>query len=167
MKVLKIAVAVVCILLVTFLCIGLVAPEDFQGEMTSEYRRSPEEIWKLLTDYKGLAGRRAEITAVQILGYNEKGHLQWKEFTNCGGFIAFEQIDSVPYQKLTVRILKSQFTMSGTWTYLLKPKPNGGTILTIKEVSSVEPIVMRTLMYLAGRNSFIKQEQRNLKRALL
>lgn len=147
-----------------FLFIGWVAPHDHEGQLTQSLDIPKEKVWHTLTNLQQLPQRRPEITRVELLGVNDLGHKLWKEHTDMGGYILFEQVEEIPYQKLVVRMVKSTFKMKGTWEYRLSGEGNGCT-LTVKEVSEIDNLFLRSLMTLMGRDSNIREEIQSLERA--
>ena len=69
---------------------------------------------------------------VELLGKNEKGLDKWKETPDMGGYILFEQLEKVPFEKLTLNMMESSFGMKGIWKYELKDE-GGKTSVTISE----------------------------------
>ena len=133
--------------------------------MTEELPYTQEEVWALLTDFEGLPERRTEVTSVEMTGVNELDLETWTEHSDMGTYLNFECIEKVPQSKLAVRLRESSFGMTGTWTYELQANADN-CILTIKEESTVDKMMMRAMMTIAGRKSNLKEEFKTIKKVL-
>ena len=83
-----------------------------------------------------------------------------------GGYIIFEVMEEVPYQKITMRMSESTFAMTGTWTYELE-KQDKETRVTIKEDSENHSVYVRSILTLYGRDANLKQEMDLIEKATL
>lgn len=166
MRIVKAILGVLFSLAVAFVLIGLFAPAGHVGKITNTYNHPPARVWTVLTDIEGLADRRDDVASIEMNGPGSKGYISWKEHMNMGGYVEFEILDSIPMHRLQVHLIKGSYAMEGTWTYLLEGLPGNKTKVTITEESKVESFFMRTLMYFAGRDKFMKQEHKYLKKAL-
>ncbi len=133
--------------------------------MTEVLPYTQDEVWALLTDFEGIPERRPEVTTVEMTGVNEFDLETWTEHAEMDSYLNFECIEKVPPSKLVVRMRESSFGMTGIWTYELKASGDN-TILTIKEESAVDRMMMRAMMSIAGRSSNLKEEFKTIKKAL-
>lgn len=148
-----------------FLVVAWLAQVDFHGQRSEIVEAPPEKIWNYLTDIEGNAERRPEITRVEILSPNSIGLPQWKEYTDMGGFILFEQLEAKPFEKLVIRMNASSFGMMGVWTYEMIGS-SSATSVTISESSSIQNFFVRGLLTLIGRDANLEQEFRYMKEAV-
>lgn len=166
MKTLKVILGVLFSLAVTFVLVGMFAPAGHRGKITKTYDHSPQEVWNVLTDIEGMANRRGDIASIEMNGPGSNGYVSWREHMQMGGYIDFEIVDSIPLHLLEVQIIEGSYAMEGKWLYQLEGLPGNKTEVTIMEESQVESFFMRTLMFFAGRDKFIKQEHKYLRKAL-
>lgn len=162
------AFSVLALACVLFVVIGWLAPREHQGQLTQTLDIPKEAVWHTLTDLQQLPKRRPEVARVELLGVNDQGHKIWKEHTDMGGYILFEQLEEIPYQKLVVRMVESTFKMKGTWEYRLAADHTGASnkcTLTIKEVSQTDNLLLRSLMTLLGRDATMHEEVNSLVRS--
>lgn len=146
--------------------VGFFSSSKYQGSLTKTISAPPEKIWNYLTDLKELTKNRPEVLDIEDLGKNEKGLRKWKEKTDMGGYIIFEIIEEVPYQKITMRMSESTFAMTGTWTYELEKQENE-TRVTIKEDSELHSVYVRSVLTFYGRDANLKQEMDLIDKSVL
>lgn len=153
------------ITLLLFLTIGYVAHQDFEGQATRTLTAPVEQVWEVLTDLEDLPNRRKEIVKVEMAEANAQGLPTWKEYTDMGGYILFEYLEKIEREKLVVNMKESTFGMSGTWTYELRPVGNE-TQLTIIENSTIDNVMIRSLMTITGRSANLFREFEVIEKAL-
>ncbi len=151
--------------LIFFFALGYMARHDFEGQVTQTYQVPIEQVWEVLTDLDELPNRRKEIVKLEMVEANAQGLASWKEYTDMGGYILFEYLEKVDYEKLVVNMKESTFGMSGTWTYQLTPHGKG-TQLTIIEHSRIDNIMVRSMMTLTGRSANLYRELEMIEKAL-
>ena len=127
-----------CAALVTI--IGALLPRAHVASRTLRVRRTPAEVWALITGIAAFPTWRSGVTHVDTLP-DRNGRPAWVEHTSTGD-IPLETIDAQPPQRLVLRIADPTLPFGGTWTYLVQPQPDGAS-LTITEDGFVSNVIFR------------------------
>jgi len=151
-------------LLVVLFMAGLMAKPDFKGESAVSYQASPVAIFDWLTNIQDYENRRKEVTKVEITGNNPYGLPKWKEYADMGGYLEFEAIKLVRPTNLTISLFGGTIGMKGTWEYNLVSNEEG-TLVTIKEDSSISSAMVRAMYWLSGRDWALRKEHETLAKA--
>jgi len=142
--------------------VGLIANPDFQGEDTQVIHTSIDELWGVLNDVEGLPERRKDIVEVTVSERDNNGNpMLWTETPDMGGYIEFMVEERVEQKKLALKMQKSSFGMTGTWSYELEDLGDSCRV-KISEASKIDSWLTRSMMQLAGRDANIQNEFRLL-----
>jgi hypothetical protein len=118
--------------------VGALLPVQHVVSRTVKLRQPPEAVWNLIT---GPPAWRPDVRSYQELPAHE-GHRMWRETDRHGQTITYETVESLPPQRLVVRIADPKLPFGGTWTYTIEPQPSG-SVLTITENGAVYNLVFR------------------------
>jgi len=165
MSILLSILGIIVLLVIAFFAIGLIAPRTYQGSLSASFPFPARKVYEALNDLESLSRRRKEIEKVEMLLPGAQGQRRWREIASMGGFAEFETLCDIPGKLIEVRLVRSSFGITGTWTYEMQETPTG-TLLSLREKSRTDKLFTRSLLTLAGRNVTLRQEVRNL-RALL
>ena len=165
MKILFTIVGIIALLFLIFVIIGILAPRSHEGKVSATYDNSPEEIWRILSDIESLPDRRREIVDIEILEPSADGFKRWKELTDMRGYAIFEMLAEVENELIEISMTESTFGITGTWKYEIQ-EIDSSTTVTITENSTTCKILVRSMLTIAGRNATLKQELKNLEKAL-
>ena len=146
--------------LVGYVMLGILSPKEYKGEITAEIDVPKRFVWTYLTEIDSLAVRRNDIEEIEHLGLNEIGLEKWREYTDAKGFVEMEFLEKVPDRKVSVKMSRSSFGMTGIWTYEFKDGGNENTIITVKEESTAERFVPRAMLTLGGREAYLENQVR-------
>lgn len=81
-----------------------------------------------------------------------------------GGYLEFEAIKLVRPTNLTISLFGGTIGMKGTWEYNLVSNEEG-TLVTIKEDSSISSAMVRAMYWLSGRDWALRKEHETLAKA--
>jgi uncharacterized protein YndB with AHSA1/START domain len=115
-------------------------PKQHKASRTARLARPPAEIFGIITNPEAFPGWRPDVQRVERLPDRE-GRAAWVEVTR-NGRIPLETVESVPPQRLVLRIADPSLPFGGTWTYDLVPDPSG-TVLTITEDGEIYNPIFR------------------------
>src|SRR5439155_11902889 len=101
------------LLVATIAIIGSRLPKSHTASRTVRFRRSAEEIFDTLTDYRSFPSWRADVKSVRELDDGRRG---WIETTRHGD-MPLEIIESDRPQKFVTRIADPKLPFGGTWTW--------------------------------------------------
>ena len=167
MKVLRVVLVVLAVVSIGFLITGIAAPKDFQGQVTVALPATKAKIWDNLVTIELLPQKRKEIKRVEILGLNTKGNRYWKEYAANSQWMIFELLEQDYQSKMTVNMQESTFGMSGTWSYILTPIDSNNTNFTVIENTHIDNILVRAYVTITGRDKFLKDEIKYMKKDVL
>lgn len=122
----KIAIYVVvalalCVALV--IVIGYLLPVRHVAARAITLRRSPEEVFALISNVKDGAAWRIGLRQVELLPPND-GRARFREVTGDGA-ITYEIVELKPPERLVTRIADPKLPFGGTWIYEISRVPEG------------------------------------------
>ena len=120
--------------------IGALLPRSHVASRTLRVRRTPAEVWTLITDVAGFPSWRSGVTHIDRLP-DRDGRPAWVEHGSSGD-IPLDTIDAHPLQRLVLRIADPKLPFGGTWTYIVGSASDGAT-LTITEEGWVANVIFR------------------------
>jgi uncharacterized protein YndB with AHSA1/START domain len=120
--------------------IGALLPRTHVASRTLRVRRSPDEIWTLITDVDRFTSWRPDLKRVERLP-DRNGHAAWVEHTSSGA-IPLETIEAVRPERLVLGIADPTLPFGGTWTYAVE-RGADGSALTITENGHVSNPLFR------------------------
>lgn len=140
MKWLLIGLAIVVAVVIVVAIIGALLPREHVATRALHVKRSPVEVWTLITDVGAFTSWRPDVKSVERLP-DRDGRAAWVE--RAGGMaVPLETVESVPPQRLVLRIADPKLPFGGAWTYAITPTPQGST-LTITENGYVSNPIFR------------------------
>lgn len=158
-------VGLILLFFLTVIIIGWLSSKSYHGRIQARIPAPAADLFKVLKDIESLPMRRKEVEKIEMLVPTEDGRIRWREIASMGGFAEFETLEEKQDELIEVKMVRSSFGISGRWRYELKEE-NGETQVTIEEHSRCEKLLIRSLMILAGRKATLRQEIRNLRKAL-
>lgn len=162
MKWLLIIALVIAIPLLLVVGIGALLPEQHIVSRTVILRQSPDLVWSQIT---APPTWRREIKAYQELPSRD-GHRMWVETDRHGQMITYEAVESLPPQRLVVRIADPTLPFGGSWTYVIVPQ-GAGSAITITENGAVHNPVFRFVSrFVIGHSSTVDAYAKALQKQL-
>lgn len=120
--------------------IGALLDPDHTASRRAIIPRPPAEVWARITDFANLTSWRSDVSRIDL----EPGTpITFVEHTDQGA-VRMQVEESVPAQRLVVRIADPSLPFSGSWTFELTAK-DGGTELVITERGSISNPIFRLL----------------------
>jgi uncharacterized protein YndB with AHSA1/START domain len=135
MKWVLIAVGAFGALIVLMLIVGLLLPKGHVVARTVRFKRSPAEVWRLITAFADQPDWRSELSKVERMP-DRDGREVWNELRSDGWGMPLQTTELVPEQRLVRTIADPKLPFGGTWTYELSPRDDGCE-LTITERGEV------------------------------
>ncbi|HET9402704.1 MAG TPA: SRPBCC family protein [Candidatus Acidoferrales bacterium] len=125
--------------------IGALLPQNHVATRAAKFRRSPQELWRAITNISDFPSWRPGVKSVERLPDRE-GHMMWLERTSHDA-IPYEAIESSPPDsggkaRLVGKIADPKLPYGGTWTYEVTPAADG-TELRITERGEVYNPIFR------------------------
>jgi hypothetical protein len=118
--------------------IGLALPRNHVAARRATFAKSPEEVWRALTDLDAYPRWRRGVTVIERLSPTEFCE------RSSQGVIRFEIAEERPHELRITRIADPRLPFGGRWIYELAPAGDG-TRLTITEDGFVTNPVFRFL----------------------
>jgi uncharacterized protein YndB with AHSA1/START domain len=163
MRALKIVLGVVLLLVAIVVIGGLLTPKSHVATSTARYSRSPDEVFRAISDFPTLPTWRKDLKKIERLA-DRNGHTVWREDGEFGE-ITYEVIELKPPVRLVTKLSDPELPFSGTWTYEVAGAPGGAT-LKITENGEVSNPVFRFLAHhVFGTTSTMKTVQTSLAKS--
>lgn len=111
-------------------------------------KRSPEEIWAIITDFAAVPSWHPEVGKVEQLP-DRQGHAVWRETDKRGYPIELETAEAVAPTKLVRRIADVSGPFTGTWTFDLAAEGKGTRVTLTEHGRITNPLfrlMFRTFM---------------------
>jgi uncharacterized protein YndB with AHSA1/START domain len=132
---------VLVLAVVAVVLVGARLPRDHSVTRSVRLRQHPDAVWALITDVDAYPDWRPGVKSVERLSEVD-GAGGWRE-TRRDGAITFQVRESVPGERLVVRIADTGLPFGGAWTHVVAPADEGGSTLTVTEDGEVYNPVFR------------------------
>ncbi len=151
MKIVIVLVIAIAVALLVVLAVGFATPKNHEASASQTYRLPPNELFAIVTDFKGYAGWRTGLKSIEVPDDN-------KRVVETGGYgvIPYVIRESVPGQRLVTEIDDSELQFGGTWTFEFAAE-GSGTRLTVTERGFVKNVVFRFVSRFLAQDATIKQ----------
>jgi uncharacterized protein YndB with AHSA1/START domain len=162
MRYVYIAVGAIIALVIIVAVIGWMLPVKHRASVARVYRATPASLFGLITDVSAFPSWRTGVSRVDTLP-DANGHRRWREVTKNGPPITVVVERAVPDRLLIGRIVDTNLSFGGSWTYDLAPDADDRTTLTITEDGEVyNPIFRFVSRFVMGHDATIKQYLRDV-----
>lgn len=150
---------------IVFLTIGWMTPPDYKSEISYNFSNSRGEIWTILKDSTYYPTRSRHTQNIEFLEIEEAELPKWKADKRLWMSALMAIKAEVPNSELVIEMRESSFGLTGVWTYELQGEGASNT-LTIKENSTTEGIILRSIRAIMGRDALLKKDMRKIKERL-
>lgn len=140
MKIALIIVGILFCMIGVVALIGALTDRTHRASRAMVYKKTPAELFAIITDHASQASWREGVTKVEILE-PRNGHPVVREITSMGP-IPLEITESVAPTRYVTKIADESLPFGGQWTFELKPS-FGGTELRITEDGEVKNVIFR------------------------
>ncbi|NIR48671.1 hypothetical protein GWO43_09560 [candidate division KSB1 bacterium] len=110
--------------------VGTLLPKSHVATSSAKFKTSPEEVWKIITDFAAAPTWREGLKSMEQLP-DRNGHAVWAE-TSKFGQMTYEITEFDPPHRMVTQIGDDNLPFGGNWSYELSAV-EGGTKLTITE----------------------------------
>jgi len=155
------SILILCALFAAFLVVAVLAPKDYQGEITVYMPDRRLDIWRNLSSLETIKNRRPDVARVEQLSESYES-VVWKEHLRDGGSRTLRVLDREAPSYFKVERFESTDGITGTWEYELTPG-DGTTQITIRETSFNDNLWARGWHTIIGRNILLKREVKSLR----
>jgi uncharacterized protein YndB with AHSA1/START domain len=121
------------VLVLGVVLVGYSLPVEHVARRTLQVNRPTDEVWNVLTDFRGQQEWRKDLESVELVAGTPRE--TWREDMGDGA-IPFETTEAIPPTRLVRTIADSTLPFGGRWVYTLEAA-DGGTRLTITEEGKV------------------------------
>ncbi len=142
----------------SFVFVGFYAPVEQNSEVSKEFNCSKQELWNNITNVNLYPEIKEEVADIEIL--DEQGKT-WREFSKAGNVTDYEIIEEVPGEKLVVKIIDQTLDLVKMRVYNIYGGESS-SVLSVKENTRVEKILLRSTLAISGSNHFVEKEINNL-----
>ena len=134
-----------CLFFITILGYGYSLPVEHQITMQRHYAKTPNEIWKILVDYRKYSYWRENV--YEVTDMPSKGKYEaWKEVDADGHSVAYEIIGYSPGTQLIIEVTDTTLPYAGSWVFDMAPERDG-TLLKITENGKIDNIFFRIIAH--------------------
>jgi len=138
----------------SFVLVGFCAPIEQTTELSKEFSCSKNELWAKITSVEFFPDIKEDVFKVELVTGN---CLKWREFSKLGAVTELEVIEQIEGEKLVVKITNAQNNIEKKRVYSLFEN-NEGSVLSIKEFTRVEKLLLRSTLAISGNKQEIKKE---------
>ncbi len=150
------------ILILIILVIGLLLPQERSATLSTQYKASPEEVYKALINNEDY-GYRTDLAEIVILEKNGDFEV-WDEISTTGNRIRFRTTLKDPYSRYEFDIIEAN-GFTGRWAAQLSEDGNGGTLYTSTETVRIRNPFIKVMSYLfMDLTKFMHTFQEDLRR---
>lgn len=149
-------------LILIILFIGLLLPKERSATLSTEYKASPEEVYKALINNEDYS-YRTDLAEINIIEKNGDFEV-WDEVSTTGNRIRFRTTLKEPYSRYEFDIIEAN-GFTGHWSAQLSESDKGGTIYTSTETVYIRNPFIRVMSYLfMDLTKFMYTFQEDLRR---
>ena len=156
-------VSAMILAVVAVVVIGYLLPQEHRATGSARIAAPPGRVFEVITDVVRYPEWRDDVSAVEILG---REPLRWRERSG-GDAITFEVVESVPPERIRVRIVDPDLPFGGSWTYALVPDREGTRITIVEDGEVYNPVFRFISRFVIGHTATIDRFMANLEKKLL
>lgn len=145
MKVFIYILIVLAVIFLIILVIGLLLPQERSATLSTQYKASPEDVYKALINNEDYT-YRTDLAEIVIIEKN--GDIEiWDEISKTGNRIRFRTTLKEPYSRYEFDIIEAN-GFTGHWAAQLSESANGGTIYTSTETVRIRNPFIKVMSYI-------------------
>lgn len=154
------------LLVIAFLIVGVLAPEEYTGEIKEQFPDTQLDVWRNLNSLETIPGRKPDVERVSVIEEDRDGAL-WVEYLKNGTQRTLSVAErDAPYYVVIERI-QADNGFTGRWEYSLSQnEETKRTEITIKETSKNTNLVLRAWHTVLGRSINLRREVKSLRVSL-
>src|SRR5687768_13890590 len=160
MKIALIILGAFAALVIIVVAIGLAQPVKHHAVSEARFRKSPAEIFAVITDAKNFPSWRPSVQSVKILP-DSAGRKRFRE-TGSDGSITYEIEEAVPNTRLVTRIADRSLPFGGSWTYELIPDGDSTTLRITENGEVYNPVFRFISRFVMGHTATMDRYLRDL-----
>jgi hypothetical protein len=130
MKIILLVGAVILAAAAMVVIIGWLLPEQHVASRALSLHQKPEDVFKLISDFKAAPSWRPDVREVEVLPMAE-GRVRFRE-NGTNGALTMEIVESQPPTRMVTRIADPRLPFGGVWIFDIAPTPDG-SLLNITE----------------------------------
>lgn len=143
MKWVLLLVAGFALLVFVVALIGWTLPQNHRASRTALIHASPDAVFGIVADVARTPAWKSGVTAVDMLPDDAQGRRRFREHANRGAVTY--RVDVAERPSRFVTRIDEKLPYGGSWTYELRPAPDGTTALTIMEDGEVYNPIFRVM----------------------
>jgi hypothetical protein len=145
---------VLAALALSFVLVGFCTPVEQSAEVSRKFNCSRSDLWLTLTNIREFASIKEDVKKVEIL--NDGGN-KWIEISGAGVATEVEILEATEGEKLVLKITDPNLKVEKRREYTLFGNQEH-SMLSIKEYTKVEKLLLRSTLALSGSKQSIKKE---------
>ncbi|MBI1182925.1 hypothetical protein GC194_01545 [bacterium] len=127
--------------------------------MSKEFNCSKTELWERITNVDLFPQMKDEVHRVEMI---DPDGTKWIEYSKVGTQTVMEIIEKVDGEKLVLKITDPELNIEKKRVYTLFGNDEN-SVLSIKEFTRVEKLLLRSTLAISGNKQGIKKELYNLE----
>ena len=152
----------VAICVIVIFAIGIVAPEQYEQELSATYDYKIDKVWNILTSVENYPLKKNNLLEIEVLNSSYGRIFEWREIYS-DKIMKYKVLEKNPYY-YRVEVEEDDF-YKGVWEYYLEFTDK--TKLTIVEKSVNTNIWERGVDTILRRNQYINSEFKWIRVSLL
>lgn len=159
--------ALTLVLLVTaFVITGVLAPEEYTGEINEQFSDTQKDMWRNLTSLEARKGRKPDVERISVIEEDRDGIL-WTEYLKNGKRRTLRLIEREIPNYFVIEIIQADNGFTGRWEYYLSQDEGiQKTNIKIKEKSYNTNLLLRAWHTVLGRSINLRREVKSLRVSL-
>lgn len=154
------------LLVMAFFITGVLAPEEYVGEIQDSFPDTQVDVWRNLTSLETIKGRKPDVETVTVIEESREGSV-WVETLKNGKQRTLRVAErEIPYYFVIERI-QADDGFTGRWEYYLSENnETKRTDILIKEKSRNTNLTLRAWHTILGRSVNLRKEVKSLRVSL-
>lgn len=140
--------------------IGSLLPQAHRATGTAAIAAPPGPVFEVISDVARYPEWRDDLSTVEVL---TREPLRWREQSG-GDAITFEVVETLPPERIRVRIVDPDLPFGGSWTYALVPEGSGTRITIVEDGEVYNPVFRFISRFVIGHTATIDRFLANLQK---
>ena len=154
------------LLVIAFFITGVLAPEEYTGEIRDSFPDTQVDVWRNLTSLETIKGRKPVVEKVTVLEEDREGAV-WVETLKNGKQRTLRVAEREIPNYFVIERIQADNGFTGRWEYYLSEnKETKRTDILIKETSKNTNLTLRAWHTVLGRSITLRREVKSLRVSL-
>jgi hypothetical protein len=154
------------LLVIAFFITGVLAPEEYTGEIRGSFPDTHTDVWRNLTSLETIKGRKPDVESVTVVE-ESRDNVIWIENLKNGKTRTLSVVERDIPTYFVIERIQSDNGFTGRWEYYLSQNnETKRTEILIKESSVNTNLTLRAWHTIWGRSINLRRELKSLRVSL-